>query len=184
MTNPETLPQLYRQTADVHERIDKGEKLKIQGKDYASAEWSNVESRCAVFLRERPAEKTPEQLRVEANLALEKEWLKERFPFQWRDVSYAGSESGRWYDGAAADWNCVKRARYECRRKPAPVLVPWSFEDQLCGMAVEYKGMKLRAPIGSQSEQSVFVGTQAFSYPQLLKYWQQLDGSPCGKEQG
>lgn len=184
---PETLPQLYRQTADVLERLEKGEKVDIQGKSYPYLNWSGIGATNANdwrFLREKPAEKTPEQLRVEANLALKAEWEKANaegkpFKVQFRDVS-CGDNPSAWKEAtpAWADW-C------EYRRKPTPVIVPWTFEDQICGMVVERKNTDERRIVSIQWPAAVLLsGGLRQEYGELLRDWQQVDGKPCGKEQG
>jgi hypothetical protein len=200
MTNPETLPQLHRQTADVLERLEKGEKIALQGKNTHWNTWFDATRADAwVFLREKPAEKTPEQLRVEANLALKAEWEKaskdgKEFQTDWRysDGSSPWRANTAFHHGI---WSGLTSHEYEYRRKPAPapVIVPWSFEDQICGMVVESKDRRHRGSITDQLKGSAYVMLlgRRYTYPELLSDWQQVvqvaggvEYKPCGKEQG
>jgi hypothetical protein len=162
-------PQLYRQTADVLERLEKGEKVALQGKTTHWNDWLDATRADAwVFLRERRRyshQTAPHgrrlfpRTRIFAITNIAKFDL-ERLPFR------------------------VRLLPFRLQRKPAPVIVPWSFEDQLCGMVLVGKVGKSRAVIIAQGGDSVRLGGCWWIYRQLLESWQQLDGKPCGKEQG
>lgn len=68
------------------------------------------------------------------------------------------------------------------RPKPEPKWVPWTFDDQLVGMVVQRKGLKARRAITDQGTAEVYMSRDNVSYEFLLANYQQLDGTPCGKQ--
>jgi hypothetical protein len=64
---------------------------------------------------------------------------------------------------------------------PKPVYVPWTFETVPLGVTVKPKDCKDEAMMIT-SKRSLAAGQMGhhWSYANLLKDWEQLDGTPCG----
>ena len=85
------------------------------------------------------------------------------------------------------DWNVCENPEFmdynKYRIKPEPKLVPFTFEDNLCGKVIVTKDNNNRAIIVGQMQNGVYTGTRTTitTYSELLKNFELEDGSFCGK---
>ena len=101
--------------------------------------------------------------------------------------AYGDNKEIEWFNGE--EWvSCEYSVRFsdkpeKYRIKPQLKLVPFTFEDSLCGKVIVTKDNNNKALIIGQMQDGVYTGTRTIvtKYSELLKNFEFEDGSPCGK---
>lgn len=98
------------------------------------------------------------------------------------EIEYVSISKDNWADIVDPSWNW-SYFDYRIKEEPRePKYVPFTYEDDLLGLKVEYVNGKKRNMITKQVPSGVyFTNNVSFNYEQLLKYYKFLDGTPCGK---
>jgi hypothetical protein len=197
----ESLSELDRLSGEVrraaYDRYKNGGPfIRVEGKNEPGEPWRSLgEWRdwmpplSVRFLRLAPTS-TPEQLRVEANLALKAEWEKERFPLQFRNHCWYGDsiEPSPWIEAEDFTLDYVdsieEASHLEWRRRPEPTWRPWTLETRPEGAVwVRLDGDEMKGEyvvVEWHHDGATVHGFGLRTYAGLLENFTQRDGSRCG----